>query len=386
MPPPSPPPPSPSPPPEIATAEVDQHGRPKRSNRGVPPPRFNATPTGQPERPCTAHAQAPTDSDTSPVMVQLPTASSLPTIPSTTSTPQPLLPRSEPADAFGLRREYYGPPPRRTNNSANPSLGHEVIHPKDNDLADVETSRLEAEKALYAPYPNESAALLGSWWFANETKSINDLHRLCDEIFALKSFDSKAVVGTKWGPIFAKMKDDSTASIFDTKDGWKKVPIYVNVPRKKQPPLRWEGPIFRHKSLLGLMETVCQSEDSKAFCWQPHALFWSNPNDPDAPEISVHHEIYNSPDFITEFLKIQSLPGADIDPYERVVVPLLPSSDGTHLSAFGNATAWPGYMAFGLQSKYKRGETSQHALHHFAHFPKVCSHSYLVNIHLLTEF
>jgi hypothetical protein len=273
-------------------------------------------------------------------------------------------PRTGPRNAFGLRREYYGPLPK---------------HDADDlvDAEDVVTGylRQHIKKNSFAPYPNKSSASVGTWYWDSEQKTMNDLYRLSDRVFAADDFNAKDVVGTPWKSIFAKMKNDSHDNIFDTNDGWKNIPVYVNVPRVRKPPVMYKGPSLRYKTLIGLMTMACQSPASRSFRWQPYAVFWKNPNDPSAPEVRVHHEMYNSPDLIAEYIKVQHLPRAPGDTHEHVIFPLIPYSDGTHLSAFGSASAWPGYMAFGLQSKYDRGEISKHALHHFAHFPKVSSMS-----------
>jgi hypothetical protein len=56
---------------------------------------------------------------------------------------------------------------------------------------------------------------------------------------------------------------------------------------------------------------------------------------------------------------------------EKVVAPLMISSDATHLTDFGNMAAWPFYLMFGNISKYFHSLPDSGALHHLAYIPSV---------------
>lgn len=66
----------------------------------------------------------------------------------------------------------------------------------------------------------------------------------------------------------------------------------------------------------------------------------------------------------------QPPPGATI---ENVVVPMILYTDSTHLTNFGSASLWPGYIFFGLLSKYISAIPEAHAVHHFVYMPEVSS-------------
>jgi hypothetical protein len=101
---------------------------------------------------------------------------------------------------------------------------------------------------------------------------------------------------------------------------------------------------------MDVMKDMCTSKASKTYSWIPHALFWQLK--PEALEVWVHFETFNSPDLIDKYLRVQALPRATDDKSEWVVMPLIPGSDATQLTSFGSAVVWPGYMQCGLQSKY----------------------------------
>ncbi|PBK62344.1 hypothetical protein ARMSODRAFT_990468 [Armillaria solidipes] len=56
---------------------------------------------------------------------------------------------------------------------------------------------------------------------------------------------------------------------------------------------------------------------------------------------------------------------------EKVIAALIIFSDATHLAQFGNAKAWPIYLAFSNLSKYFRSQPSSGAMHHLAYVPSV---------------
>jgi hypothetical protein len=233
------------------------------------------------------------------------------------------------------------------------------------------------------PYPNISTARLDIWHWGSEAQSAGNLDWLTGpQVLGAPDFNLSHVVGQNWSIIHKALAAES--DIFgDAK--WENPDIEIQVPLGKIPRTRTRGKSkskpnmpapyhlhtkeFHHKKLVSVMRDMCASEASKTFHWIPHALYWQPSSD--VPEVRVHFETYNSPDLIEEYRKVQALPRAADDVYERVVMPLIPSSDATHLTSFGSAVAWPGYMQCGLQSKYDRGKPSKHAVHHFAHFPHV---------------
>ncbi len=56
---------------------------------------------------------------------------------------------------------------------------------------------------------------------------------------------------------------------------------------------------------------------------------------------------------------------------ENVVVPMMLYTDSTHLTNFGSASLWPGYIFFGLLSKYISALAASHSAHHFVYMPEV---------------
>ncbi|KAK0430950.1 hypothetical protein EV421DRAFT_1912371 [Armillaria borealis] len=56
---------------------------------------------------------------------------------------------------------------------------------------------------------------------------------------------------------------------------------------------------------------------------------------------------------------------------ENVVVPMMLYTDLTHLTNFGDALLWPGYIFYGLLSKYISAMPDAHAAHYFVYMPEL---------------
>ncbi len=56
---------------------------------------------------------------------------------------------------------------------------------------------------------------------------------------------------------------------------------------------------------------------------------------------------------------------------ENVVVPMMLYTNSTHLTNFGDASLWPGYIFYGFLSKYIGAIPDAHAAHHFVYMPEV---------------
>src|SRR5882762_4533065 len=78
-------------------------------------------------------------------------------------------------------------------------------------------------------------------------------------------------------------------------------------------------------------------------CWKPY--------DDDEAIDNLYSEAYASEAMREAHEAIRSLPQAPNDNLEHIVAPLMLWSDSTHLAAFGTASVWPFYLAFGNQSK-----------------------------------
>jgi hypothetical protein len=224
------------------------------------------------------------------------------------------------------------------------------------------------DKPIYAPYPNASSAALGEWFWAAHKKTLADLIRLRD-VLCSPDFSIDDIRGTKWAVVHDQLRSDGDGKFFNESDAWRKVDLTIDVPIPRAEPQPFTVPGFHYRPLIPLLISVCKSDAAKTFQWTPFASIWQPKLG--GPEFRLHDELMSSPAVLEEHERIQALPRDAGDTLERVVVPMLPASDGTHLTQFGNASVWPGYMGLGIQSKYARAQPSKHALHHFAYFQKV---------------
>ena len=92
----------------------------------------------------------------------------------------------------------------------------------------------------------------------------------------------------------------------------------------------------------------------------------------------VYDELYTADMWLGEHEKVQNieLPFGEPDDYPRAIAALMFWSDSTHLAEFGQAKAWPIYLALGNQSKYERTKPGALALHLIGFLPSVS-----MNIH-----
>ena len=95
----------------------------------------------------------------------------------------------------------------------------------------------------------------------------------------------------------------------------------------------------------------------------------------DSPPERVISEIYNSDAMIAEHERLQSQPNEPGCNLEKAIAAALVFSDSTHLTNFGVASLWPGYLLWGNQTKYERSKPSSFAAHHFVYMQSV-SHFY----------
>ncbi|KLO18138.1 hypothetical protein SCHPADRAFT_820248 [Schizopora paradoxa] len=132
---------------------------------------------------------------------------------------------------------------------------------------------------------------------------------------------------------------------------------------------------FYRRGLMPVIESIVTKDPSaKFFYWEPFRQMFQRPGSTDPP-IQVYGELYMSKEWNDEHEKIQKLDLSDIEEeaYPRAIVALQFWSDSTHLADFGQAKAWPIYLAFGNQSKYERYQRSRHGMHHVGYLPSLTS-------------
>lgn len=288
-----------------------------------------------------------------------------------------------PRNSFGLIRQYLS----ETLPSHDPEE-----HIKSLDLFDKPTdAAAPTVQPNYSPYPNRSSFLLGDWyWNHGAQKSKESFSRLIG-IIGNQEFRPEDVQHTKWKSIDTRLG----SNIFDCSDehddtddedwmdedaGWHRTPITIPIPfhhRSNHPGTsNYHFSDLYHRSFVAVIcEKLANAPDIRHFHYEPFELFW-NPTRT-GPDVRVHGELYTSPAFLEAHKALQDLPrepGCDL---QRCVVAMMFFSDATHLTSFGTAKLWPGYLYFGNESKYNRCGPSRHLANHVVYFLQVRYSVYL---------
>ncbi len=108
---------------------------------------------------------------------------------------------------------------------------------------------------------------------------------------------------------------------------------------------------FHHKNLTTEVKKTFSSDPAAAdFVLDPFLVEHQIPNTDKAEH--VHGELYNSPAFIQEDIRLQNSPPEPGFDFPRIIAAIMLWSDATVVAQFGNRKVWPAYMYFGNQSKY----------------------------------
>ena len=122
-----------------------------------------------------------------------------------------------------------------------------------------------------------------------------------------------------------------------------------------------------HRSLTSVIrERLTNPQNAQFFHYEPFKLIWQL--HPTGPEMLIHGEIYNSPEFLTAHNNLQSSPNEPGCTRPKVIVALMFLSDLTHLTQFGTAKLWPLYLMFGNDSKYRWCKPTCNLCSHVAYF------------------
>lgn len=307
-----------------------------------------------------------------------------------------------PRNAFRLLRQYFSPTPPSHDpeelvNFSDLCEGcgeidgqrHSPEDPHNNEIVephDVTTS-VSLPESSFGPYPNESSFLLGEWYWTNGRQKSKDDFRSLLNIVGRPEFQPVDVRDTNWRAIDAKLGtnefDEEPITVSDDENeelewlddaGWRRSAITVSVPfhsRSKNPGAKdFSAGYLYHRSLVAVIkETLSDPDQSRHFHYEPFALLWEKYLD--GKQVHVHGELYTSPTFQQVHHNLQAAPNEPNCDLQKVVVALMFLSDATHLTQFGTAKLWPGYLMFGNHSKYRRCKPSCNLCHHIAYFQGV---------------
>ena len=281
-------------------------------------------------------------------------------------------------NTFGLFRRYYASDFPSHDAEANTNLSMlSNIRPfmKTKPQSQVTPN----SRDLYDPYPNKNSFLLGEWYWAQGTqKSLESFQKLL-EIIGSEAFSPADVRHTNWRKIDNQLaiNEWDQEEWLDDDAGWCKSSIKIQVPfhRLAEMPGPREYVVldFYHRSLVSVIkDKISNEKDMPYFHYDPHELYWQYPGA--AQPICLYGELYTSSAFNAAHQDLQNMPGEPGCGLPRVIVALMFSSDGTHLTTFGHAKLWPLYMFFGNESKYRRCAPGFNLCEHVAYFEEVtCS-------------
>ncbi len=300
------------------------------------------------------------------------------------------------ANKFGLRRFYkrrpHRPPRARTD--------LEACYAPTADVYVKRKARSVAE--IIFPFPNLSSWRF-SWHYSRGHKKTLDDAEAMEELVARKDF----VPGDITPGQARKLRERVAAGVTEETPwanesaGWRKSSVTIGIPlgKKSTQASRRQASAaarrvnrhepaadtpavhaiagehftvldFHHKNMTTEVKKTFSSDPAAAdFVLDPFLVERQMPNT-DKTE-RVHGELYNSPAFVQEDIRLQNSPpepGCDLP---RVIAAIMLWSDATVVSQFGNRKVWPAYMYFGNQSKYTRARPTAHAAHHIAYFVSV---------------
>nr|VWP02335.1 Arf family GTPase [Ganoderma boninense] len=251
-----------------------------------------------------------------------------------------------------------------------PPLGHSRPTATTND-----GSTAECSLSIFHPYPNWTSFRLGQWYWTGSPKNSESTFKDLLDIVTDPRFCAEDLAGVNWKTINEKLVMGETYSSAlessDTlPDDWHETDIQISVPvhsRGETPGVHlYEAATLCHRKITSVIRSrVTDPSIFPHLHLEPYELFWKANS---AEPVRVHGEIYTSPAFIEAHDELQRSPQEPGCTRERVVVALMFSSDGTHLTEYGDAKLHPLYMEFGNESKARRSKQSSGCFEHIAYF------------------
>lgn len=280
-------------------------------------------------------------------------------------------------NSFGLYRVY----------SQIPTVDPEEAHDLNNvcDAPDISVPQISAAKSLlsyihenyFSPFISATHYRLLSWFYnGNTTKSAKDLDDLVQQVLLAEDFDREDLRSFRAAQELKKLDDHmNRPSNLLAEDGWIEGSVKIRLPctrvkvkSEEEAPEFLVEPVY-YRRLTQVLVSSFQEPAAKLFHYIPFKLFWKPTAD--SPPERVLSEIYNSDAMIAEHEKIQSQPNEPGCDLEKAIAAALVFSDSTHLTNFGVASLWPGYVLWGNQTKYERSKPSSFAAHHFVYMQSV---------------
>ena len=267
------------------------------------------------------------------------------------------------------------------HSSPSPAIPPELCSHHTAAVALVSTrSSADSNVASFHPYPNWTSFRLRQWYWTGSPKKSESTFKELIEILTDRRFCAEDIVGINWKSINEKLlkgeTHSSTSDSLDTlPDDWYETDVQISMPvhsKGDEPGIHvYEAVTLCHRKLVSMIRSkVTDRSVFPHLHLEPYKLFWK-PNS--AEPVRVHREVYTSPAFIEAHDTLQRSPPEPDCTRERVVIALMFSSDGTHLTDYGDAKLHPLYVEFGNESKERRSKQSNGCFEHVAYFESVSS-------------
>ncbi|KAG1717967.1 hypothetical protein EDB19DRAFT_1651785 [Suillus lakei] len=232
------------------------------------------------------------------------------------------------------------------------------------------------------PWKTMSIWRLMSWKMTSNSglTSETQVTRLVRDVLKAKDF-SLDDVPDDFNAHTETMRFDASEATLDPndifqRDGWTESAAEILVPTREknadgngQP---FSVPGFHHRPLVAVIHAAFSEASSRWFHLTPFKRFWKSPLT--GREQRLYDELYTSDAWNKAHDELQKQKRDDGCKLEWVIAGLMFWSDATHLTQFGNASAWPVYLFFGNQSKYARACPTTNACHPIAFIPSVSLH------------
>ncbi len=285
------------------------------------------------------------------------------------------------ANKFGIWRNYDRRPTRDPDASL--SLDDLAANPAHTDLPSRSVVIPEPPVLAnepYWPFPNVTIHRIMQWLNnGSTTKSEAQINELVNDVILTPEFSQHHLAGFDAHKENIRLDNSLAKSSLHQQFTESVVDILVPSGAAGVPPRTFSVPGLLHRKLTTVISDAFTGPLSHLFHFSPFKLYHKSPIT--NKEERVFGEIYTSDAFLGEHKKVQQdslLPPDDPDcKREKIVAALMFASDGTHLTNFGTAKAWPIYLMLGNLSKYLRAQPNLGALYHLAYIPSV---STLINV------
>ncbi|KAI6118342.1 hypothetical protein F5141DRAFT_1000136 [Pisolithus sp. B1] len=280
-------------------------------------------------------------------------------------------------NTFGIAQEYRHRPTYNPDSFLSPS---ELSSARSHVAADSYADTI----SMLPPWPFQMMSVwrLMKWMLSgSKQKSEAEVDRLVSTVITVEDFRPEdlqhfsAHRELRW---FDVSEEDLRPDHVFHKDGWMETSVSIEIPTHDWKPdgngQTFMVPSFFYRKLTAVIEATFSDRTSRYFHLTPFQCIWRSPVT--GKEQWLYDELYTSDAWIKAHDEVQKQRHDDGCTLERVIAGLMLSSDATHLTQFGHASAWPVYLFFGNQSKYMWAQpNSLGACHLVVFIPKVSERS-----------